>query len=437
MLAHDYGKVHKGGIRSITCSPDGESLFTSEYNGYLKQWHIISRRLTKNYGQQHQNCITAMCVTLDSKYLYTADEFGLIKQFTIFNQRCIKSYEKVLSGIQSMAINNEFLFAASDRGNLVQYDVNFPIEEDVEMVREEITQQNIAEVLALLKSGHYRSKNNFISNIPQGEEENYIKEHWDLFKSGAFRTAHKHIKDNPSPASESKIKSPDRKSADFDVLESKVIEGFFNTMHLKEMDKLDTIVEKKESFNTDATLSPQKNVDSPAIKENEEKNKLNQSATNEEQEQLSPNTKIAKQNLLGTVKNILMVDQSKIVDDQIKQLNKKYEKIDVLDRELLEVEMKMDKIETKINYLEKQDEKKESLGGFKEIYNKVNLLEQGLMNNQNLSAEKNLSNNVGNNVNLMINQNNIGILGDCRYSFKFKYNEEKESEFNLPKRVEK
>lgn len=116
----------------------------------------------------------------------------------------------------------------------MQFDVNHPIEEDIEMVKEEITQQSIADILAALKQGKFKSKNNFLSQIPEGEEENYIKDHWELFKSGAFKPKSVRNMGDPSISSyENNLKSRggtevQTDEVNFDIIESQLIQGYFD-----------------------------------------------------------------------------------------------------------------------------------------------------------------------------------------------------------------
>lgn len=148
---------------------------------------------------------------------------------------------------------------------------------------------------------------------------------------------------------------------------------------------------------------------------------------------------IDKKQVTQTVKNVLNISQEKILQEQIKQLDGKFDKVDDLGREVMEIEMKIEKMEFKVDYLEKQDQKKENLGGFKELYEKVNQLEQGVINNrENLADCDNIGNQTQaqNNLGLGVNINR-NFYGDSRYLYKYKYGADKEQDFVLSNRVEK
>ena len=49
----DFGKIHKDQIFSITATNDGRYLFTSDYDGNLKQWDIKQKKLKKDFGKIH------------------------------------------------------------------------------------------------------------------------------------------------------------------------------------------------------------------------------------------------------------------------------------------------------------------------------------------------------------------------------------------------
>lgn len=157
------------------------------------------------------------------------------------------------------------------------------------------------------------------------------------------------------------------------------------------------------------------------------------------QEDVNMLKSIDKKQVTQTVKNVLNISQEKILQEQIKQLNGKFDKVDDLGREVMEIEMKIEKMEFKVDYLEKQDEKKENLGGFKELYEKVNQLEQGVINNrENLADSDNIGNQTQTQNNLGLGVNiNRNFYGDSRYLFKYKYGADKEQDFVLSNRVEK
>lgn len=73
---NDYGKVHEGRIISIAISPDSHYLFTSDFNGDLKEWDIVGDELQKVHEKSDIGRIWSICITADSQNLFTADIEG-------------------------------------------------------------------------------------------------------------------------------------------------------------------------------------------------------------------------------------------------------------------------------------------------------------------------------------------------------------------------
>lgn len=42
--------IHSGGIQLINTAPDGESLFTTDYEGCLRKWDIRRQELVNEFG---------------------------------------------------------------------------------------------------------------------------------------------------------------------------------------------------------------------------------------------------------------------------------------------------------------------------------------------------------------------------------------------------
>jgi len=109
----DYGKVHKGAIRSITSSYDGKWLFTADDKGNLIQWDITKQELVKDYGMVHNNKILSLAVTNSCEFLFTGAENGYMKCFNVNKFKLAKPLDKAHKGpVTSMIItdNDNYLF---------------------------------------------------------------------------------------------------------------------------------------------------------------------------------------------------------------------------------------------------------------------------------------------------------------------------------------
>jgi myo-inositol-hexaphosphate 3-phosphohydrolase len=117
-LDHDYQQIHKGGIRSLACTKDAKYLFTTEYNGIMKQWNYKDKSMVKYYGNIHAcgiNCVV-----------------------TLYNK----------DSIECIFCTKEYMFTSSANGFLTQHRLDEPIMEDEAPVEEENLQQSIGDVLS-------------------------------------------------------------------------------------------------------------------------------------------------------------------------------------------------------------------------------------------------------------------------------------------------
>ena len=243
MLFHDYEKVHHGGIRSIYCTHDNSSLFTTEYNGILKEWDYTNKKLIKNYGTVHESGIQSVQSTRNSRYVYTSDEKGIVKQFLISDKKLVKTYKNIhTESIECLYMGEDFLITGSEMGHVSQYSINEPIVEDKEEIETEEMQQSIADVLALMKSGYFKknTKSSGIdfSEVPEGEEKDWIKGHWDLFKSGAFKKPQKRLADAKQGIKGSGMREIGEDDAfynDFGETAEDTVDAFINNIEISKM----------------------------------------------------------------------------------------------------------------------------------------------------------------------------------------------------------
>jgi WD40 repeat protein len=70
IVYREWGIVHpKTRIHSMTCHPDGQTLFTSDGMGVLREWNIEEGNLVKDWGEVHQTeYINSIAVSRDGKY---------------------------------------------------------------------------------------------------------------------------------------------------------------------------------------------------------------------------------------------------------------------------------------------------------------------------------------------------------------------------------
>ena len=76
-------------------SPDRNSLFTCDTNGYLKQWNAVTGAITKDYGHVHNNCINCMAITENGKNQFTGSGDGHVKEWNTITNKLIKDYGQI------------------------------------------------------------------------------------------------------------------------------------------------------------------------------------------------------------------------------------------------------------------------------------------------------------------------------------------------------
>lgn len=93
----DFGPVHSGGVEAMAITNNGQWLFTTDHNGFLKQWAISETpRLYKNYGNVMCGAISAIAVTNCDRFLFVTNEEGDMRKFDIGKGEFVKFYEKIM-----------------------------------------------------------------------------------------------------------------------------------------------------------------------------------------------------------------------------------------------------------------------------------------------------------------------------------------------------
>ena len=83
-------------------------LFTSDNDGYLKQWDIKQRKLVKNWGKIHLCGIISITATNDGRYLFAAGSDCILKQWDIEQQKLMKDYGEIhAAAIGSITATND------------------------------------------------------------------------------------------------------------------------------------------------------------------------------------------------------------------------------------------------------------------------------------------------------------------------------------------
>ena len=93
----DFGPVHSGGIESTKISHNNKWLFTTDHNGFLKQWSLNNEiRLHKNYGNVMGGAISSIAITPDDMFLYLTNEEGNMKKLCVSSEKVVKKWDKVM-----------------------------------------------------------------------------------------------------------------------------------------------------------------------------------------------------------------------------------------------------------------------------------------------------------------------------------------------------
>jgi WD40 repeat protein len=112
------------GICSMALTKDDKWLFLgSDMPGHVKQIFLGGEtpECVKDFGNIHHDGINAMCVSFDNRFLFTTSYDGVLKQISVAGQAVVKDFGQVhYSGIESIVIsrNDENLWTSDSLGNV-------------------------------------------------------------------------------------------------------------------------------------------------------------------------------------------------------------------------------------------------------------------------------------------------------------------------------
>jgi WD40 repeat protein len=93
-VVRDYGKISEH-ICSIAITSDDKYLWTSDYNGNVKQFSVRNGQMIKDFGAMFEHGIRSLMTTPDNKWLFVGSWFGDLKQICLESQQLVHDYENV------------------------------------------------------------------------------------------------------------------------------------------------------------------------------------------------------------------------------------------------------------------------------------------------------------------------------------------------------
>ena len=117
-LKHDWGHLHNGWITNIQSTND--YLFTKDVTGNLKQWSLKTRKLIRDwYWDVNHDRASAFCLSNNGLELFMCNYEGYLKQFSLEDQKIINDFGKIHNGeIHSLKTTSDdkFLFTYEPYG---------------------------------------------------------------------------------------------------------------------------------------------------------------------------------------------------------------------------------------------------------------------------------------------------------------------------------
>lgn len=92
-----FSYAHFGIIQAMAVTKNNEFLFTTDDNGFQKQWCISKLELLYDFGQIHKSEINSIALSTD-EFLFTIDENGQINQWNIKSKKLHKQFGKIYHG---------------------------------------------------------------------------------------------------------------------------------------------------------------------------------------------------------------------------------------------------------------------------------------------------------------------------------------------------
>ena len=115
---YDFGQIHEEGIVHLISSPDKKILITADTNPSIKIWDIEYGKnlLLKNLENIFEFEINSLAV--NNKFIFVSGDSGYLKQYNIETQNLVKDYKKVhYHDITSIAVNKFYFFTMDSEGN--------------------------------------------------------------------------------------------------------------------------------------------------------------------------------------------------------------------------------------------------------------------------------------------------------------------------------
>ena len=119
---YDFGQIHEEGIVHLISSPDKKILITADTNPSIKIWDIEYGKnlLLKNLENIFEFEINSLAV--NNKFIFVSGDSGYLKQYNIETQNLVKDYKKVhYHDITSIAVNKFYFFTMDSEGNQKQW----------------------------------------------------------------------------------------------------------------------------------------------------------------------------------------------------------------------------------------------------------------------------------------------------------------------------
>ena len=110
-------KAHKGKVRAVALSGNGEYLFTAGEDGLAKLWKIGEKKFIKKFRHHANQSVNDLCVSKDGRVFYTAGDDGLIKRWDIGSKKpsnVYKGHIKPLTRINLNKRENELVSVSKD-----------------------------------------------------------------------------------------------------------------------------------------------------------------------------------------------------------------------------------------------------------------------------------------------------------------------------------
>jgi WD40 repeat protein len=97
-LIYEFPKAHTYAVLQVEFAKGEkhkDALFSVGKRGYLKQWSIRDKCMTKNYGIAHNQAALALISTHDGEYVFSAGQYGFVKQWSVEGQCLYRDFGRI------------------------------------------------------------------------------------------------------------------------------------------------------------------------------------------------------------------------------------------------------------------------------------------------------------------------------------------------------